>query len=501
MKRHQSIRWRVQMWQSLLLAVLIGAVSSLFYQNEKQTYLAEVDSLLYRAAPLLPPRISAPGGPSFGPPGSHGRTHGPRHGPPDKHREKGPPSKRESSQEVVLHFDDELSAVFGEGDLYYAIWPYSGEPLFSENAPANLQPLDESNGVGMNLIRELNGNREILGATPSLRGLLVGMSLERMDAHLTTVVWQIVGSAIGVWLGGVFVGWILTGIAVKPFEVMRRTARAIASGDLSARIPTKYNQGEVGELASDLNTSFTELEDSFEQQRRFTADASHELRSPISAMMMEAQVALKKERDAESYKESLSAINANLLKMKALTNNLLDLSRLDSGEMGIVCTTVDLGALAESALDVLHGLLEDNHSEVVLNSKSAICQADGDRITQVLVNIISNAVRHCPPRTRITLASGVESGFAWVRIQDNGPGIPIEQQPLIFERFYRGDTARKHGQGSTGLGLAISKLIVQAHGGHIELESSSGQGSCFTIHLPVERPANSNQHPENTQKS
>ena len=232
-----------------------------------------------------------------------------------------------------------------------------------------------------------------------------------------------------------------------------------------------------------LNETFARLEAAFDRQKQFTADASHELRTPVSLILAHAQSALMHEQSSEEYREALADIAQAAQRMKALIESLLDLARFDAGSEPMHHQPCDLAVLVQDCISLLRPLAEAKRIQLNLGLQPAHCQGDPTRLAQVITNLLNNAIQFTPDGGAIGLLTDVCSG-ARFRITDTGSGIEPDQLSHLFERFHRGDASRNRSTGGTGLGLAICKAIVEAHGGTIAVESKGDDGSAFLVTLP-----------------
>jgi len=281
------------------------------------------------------------------------------------------------------------------------------------------------------------------------------------------------------------IGWLLTGVVVKPFQLMKNAANQVASGDLEARIPDHVNQGETGELATILNDTFEQLEQSFDRQRRFTADASHELRTPISALLLQVQMATRKTRSAEEYQTLFGSCERNVKLLKRLSDELLDLSALDSGEVTLNTECHDLSEIVHEALETLAPLMDERDVKLRTHLDDVSVEVDKDRFVRVVTNLVKNAIIHSPRGAHLDVSVHQDGDRAQIVIQDNGPGIPAERLATVFQRFSRGAQSRAKCCDSTGLGLAIAQSVVQQHGGGIEITSEEGHGTKVRVSWPI----------------
>jgi heavy metal sensor kinase len=281
-------------------------------------------------------------------------------------------------------------------------------------------------------------------------------------------------------------GYGLARRALSPIEQMARRAKEITPDKLDARLPHDAIDDELGQLARVFNDTLARLEQAFEQLRRFTSDASHELRTPLAMIRSVGEVGLQKDGTRAEYRDIIGSMLEEVNRLTSLIDNLLTISRADSGHIQLHRTVVPVMALAREVVGLFEILVEEKSQRLILEGDEHT-QVEGDCIflRQALVNIIHNAVKYSPVRGTISVR--VRNGDASqvvVEIQDKGPGIPLEDQGRVFDRFYRVDKARWRESGGAGLGLSIAKWAVEAHGGSIELNSEPNLGSTFRIVLP-----------------
>jgi two-component system OmpR family sensor kinase len=340
--------------------------------------------------------------------------------------------------------------------------------------------------AGERTIRQLT--RPLLLDGQAVGVIQVGETLDALEATLEEVRdILILGSAIVLLVAGAG-GLLLGGRALAPVRRVSATARRIAvTGDYRQRLPARRAPDEVSELMATFNALIERVESTLEQQRRFLADTSHELRSPLTVMRANLGF-LWRETDPETRAECLREAEAEAARMSRLVNDLLLLSQAEADEflkrapLALDRLVMEVAEQAEAQADsrtVQIGPLE-----------AASTLGDHDRLKQLLWNLVENALRHTQAGGTIRLSVRSREGWAELAVADDGVGISPAHLPRIFERFYRVDHARSRSTGGAGLGLAIVKHIAEAHGGSVSVESTVGRGSVFTVRLPAEpRPA------------
>lgn len=290
-------------------------------------------------------------------------------------------------------------------------------------------------------------------------------------------------------------GFWLADRAMRPVADITRTARLISETDLSHRLNLKQRD-EIGQLADTFDSMLARLEAAFNRQRQFTADASHELRTPLTIVNLEVNHALAAPRKPAEYQRALRVIQAENEFMSKLVNDLLLLARMDTGQVALMRQRHDLADLSLEALERLSPLAASQQVRLEAGDlPETPVLGDRQYLIQMLTNLIENAIKYSTRAERAAVVR-IETGIsedgtqAWVRVSDNGAGIPAEHLPHIFERFYRADNVRTahSGDSSTsgsGLGLAIVQWIARIHGGDVRAESRLGEGSTFIVHLPL----------------
>jgi len=282
-------------------------------------------------------------------------------------------------------------------------------------------------------------------------------------------------------------GYYMAKRALEPIHEITNTARGVAAGDLTRRLKSKSLDKEIQVLVRVLNKMFADLEASFQAQKRFTADASHELRLPLTILKGEIEVALRHPRTEDEYQQILRQQLGTIDRIQRIVNDLLTLARADAGQLEIVQTPVDLSLLLQEVGQQHLILFDSQHVNLDMQIEEGLeIMGEASQIERTVMNLLSNAFKHAPEHSSIHLTAQARDGAAIICIRDEGPGIAGEQQQRLFDRFYRADDARcrKEGEGA-GLGLAICKRIVDAHHGEIRVDSQAGKGAAFYVRLPL----------------
>jgi two-component system, OmpR family, sensor kinase len=314
------------------------------------------------------------------------------------------------------------------------------------------------------------------------------------STHTTEEVWRGLGRSMLmliplVLLLGATAAYIIGGVAVRPITTIITELEAITDGrSLHRRLGGADAQGdELARLTSTLNAMIGRLENSFGGLRRFTADASHELKTPLTVLRASIERAMMARRGSNEQMEYLEEALNEVTRMADLVNSLLSLARADEGRFDLVRDVVLLDSMLHDIAETATILGEPNGIEVIASEYEPLTvEGDAPRLRQLLLNLVENAIKYTTVGGTVELSLASENGAAVLTVRDTGMGIAAADLPFIFERFWRADRARSRtsGRGGTGLGLAISQYIAQAHGGTLTAQSRLGRGSTFTLTLP-----------------
>ena len=379
--------------------------------------------------------------------------------------------------------------------IYAQVWDGDGA-LVARNAPLLDEPLDAASLAGTrsaySTVRldgvPLRVLTYPLVTTPE--GELVGhlqlaASLQTVEAARRLVLSVLlIGGVLAVGFAAL-IGWSTAATALRPLDAVTEAALQITrADDLSKRLPQRGPpRDEVGRLIAAFNETLERLERVFETQRRFMADVSHELRTPLTVIRGNMDLI---RRTGTADAESLETVVSEVDRMTRMVQDILLLSQAESGKLPLGREMVELDTLL---LEVFQHakLLSQGRQDVRLGQEDqARVVGDRDRLKQVLLNLVANAVAYTPPGGAVTMSLACIGGWARLTISDSGPGIPKEELPHIFERFYRVDRARRRSAGGgAGLGLSIAYWIVRMHEGRIEVASEEGRGTTFSVWLPL----------------
>lgn len=405
-----------------------------------------------------------------------------------------------------LHTLDPAIAAYFEAfrDLVVIVSP-TGDPLFLSVAAralptraiddllALLQPegtppsgtalLSAGAGQVRYLIARVPGARDQIGA------VLVAAGTDQVLFGPAALLRSMVLSLPIILIGSILVGYLLMGRVLRPLDAMVAELEAIADGrSLHRRVQVPVRADEMTRLAMSANRTFARLEDSFAALYRFTADASHELKTPLMVLRAGVERALTHPGTPPDILEGLDGTLSEINRMTELVENLLTLARADEGRAPLVVADVDLRDLVAEAAETAEMLAEPGGVRVErsIPDRPVPLEVDPNRIRQMLLNLVTNAVKYTPEGGTVALELAPQDDGVQLVVRDTGIGIAPGDLPNIFDRFWRADPARSRaGQPSgTGLGLAITRWIAEAHGGRIEVQSRPGRGTVFTVWLP-----------------
>src|SRR6266498_2998057 len=300
--------------------------------------------------------------------------------------------------------------------------------------------------------------------------------IERTNMNL--LYGALVGAVIA-WLLGILLSRTLT----RPIRELTRATHAVSEGDLSQQVPVR-SKDELGELAKAFNKMSAQLSRSVNARKQMTADIAHELRTPLSLILGHAEAV--HDGVLPPTRENFEIIREEATRLEHLVNDLRTLSLADAGELSIQTQTIEPQRLVNEVSSLYQYQTQRKNISFELDVPAGLpsMEVDPGRMTQVLTNILDNALRHTPEGGRITLAAKEVNDMVELSVEDTGPGLSLEDINRIFERFYRTDSSRQREDGGSGLGLAIARSIVQAHGGQLSAESESGSGLKVKIRLP-----------------
>ncbi len=520
----RSLRWRLQSWHAMMLLLVIAVFGALLHWEMVRAHWDRVDDELLGAARILEGSMNAvPStvleamakdvtsrtGPRRRPqfpnrPRRDPQESLPPAGPPQLERPRASPmqdwkfpkilgeAKSDWSQEeweASIELPPQLPEHLGrvEGPAYFVIWRADGSVLKESKVPPQSPLL--TNPISMAIDRDRYARqqrgafREVFIRGPFETVICVGRPAAGEVSKVSAMTWTLVLSGLSVLSVGLVGGWWFSKRAIEPIERMSRTAQRISANSLSERIELSGFDSELEGLGTSLNTMLDRLGQAFEQQRQFTADASHEFRTPLSVMLASSELALSKPRTAEEYRQHLVKCQRAATRMRELGDSMLTLARLDANPT-LETQPVDMAAVLGEAVESISPLAEERSLQIETDLQPSPLLGNRSMLRQAIDKLLSNAIKYNKPDGMVTVRCKQMDQYIEIEIQDNGIGIPEHAIPRLFDRFYRVDESRSREAGGTGLGLSIVNQIVLCHGGTISVESKVDSGSTFRIGLP-----------------
>ncbi len=530
-----SLRWRLQAWHTLILLLVIVGFGLVIQWEIIRSHMDRIDDELLGAARILEGSLRSVPRPILDSIAQDlGQRKGPRQSPPGPLRDRRPPLQKGGQPPtrdggprgenmfpprddrfrppVPIPWDNEMENLIEamtqeewearislpralpeqmgrrDGSIYFVIWREDGSVLRESAVPESRPSIPE------NIEEKFHRNRYV----SSMRGLLheiyilgphhtlvcVGRSIVDEQSRIRELTLILISTGVAILAIGMIGGWWLSRRAIMPIQKMSQIADEIQSNTLSRRVDIKGFDSEFAQLGSVLNSMFDRLQDAFQQQRRFVADASHELRTPLSVIMTSAELALSKERSSEEYKLQLETCQRSANRMHQLVESLLMLARLDGKQNSASPESLNLADLVKENLEWLGPLATERKVKIASNLQSCMVSGHHNLLNQLITNLVVNAIQYNRDQGTVRVDVRSENDFCLLVIEDDGIGIPENDIPHLFERFYRVDQARSRNTGGNGLGLAICKRIIEIHRGTIEVHSNVGEGSRFTVRFP-----------------
>jgi len=458
-----SIRWRLTLWFTLILCAIMVLSGTVFYALLQGHLVNEVDSNL---------RVYS------------ARVHGTLHSDQI-------PQPLDFS---VIHSSLPIIDEFASPGMYLQIVDGNGDVVTkSDNLGEQELPVDQSllnrgleGNVAIGTVASGSGSVRIMASPLYLNDqillLEVAESTKYLDTTMSEVRWSLLAAvSVALVLAGVS-GWVIVRRALSPVERVTRAARDIETGsDLGRRVAYSGPADEVGRLAATFDHMIEHLERVFQSQKHFVADASHDLRGPLTAIQGNLDLLKFDDLNPEERQESLKAVEAETWRMASIVSDLAVLAELESGHL----EQQEDVSLRGMLLDTREwaGLLAGNRRIVIERQDDLWVKGSAHRLERLLSNLVGNAIKYTPDGGTITLSLFQDGDWACLQVSDTGIGIAPEHLPHIFDRFYRVDEARTRGDGGSGLGLAIVKGIAEQHRGRVTAASEPGKGSRFSVWL------------------
>ena len=523
----RSLRWRLQSWHAIMLFLVISVFGALLHWEMVRSHWDRVDDELLGAARILEGSMNAVPTTVLeamakdvtsipGPRRRPSLPNKPRRDPLENLPPVGPPQLEPSrvrtlrewkfpkilgeensnwtqeEWEASIELPPQLPEHLGrlEGPAYFVVWRADGSVLKESKVPAQspFPTYPVSNAIDRDrYARQQRGPyREVFIRGPYDTTICVGRPAAGDQDKVSRMTWTIVSVGVSVLCFGLVGGWWFSKRAIEPIERMSRTAQRISGCSLSERIELSGFDTELEGLGASLNTMLDRLGSAFEQQRQFTADASHEFRTPLSVMLASSELALSKPRSAEEYREQLVKCQRAATRMRELGDSMLTLARLDANT-SLEMQPVEMMSLLEEAVESMRPLAEEKRLRVETDLRPSHLHANQSMLRQAIDNLLANAIKYNGPNGLVSVRCKQVGQWIEVEIEDNGIGIPEAAIPKLFDRFYRVDESRSREAGGTGLGLSIANQIILCHGGTIGVTSTEGVGTVFRIVLPMQQ--------------
>lgn len=316
--------------------------------------------------------------------------------------------------------------------------------------------------------------------------MTAALPLAPLTGSLRSLLGILAGVSVAVWLVVAVSGWALCRRALAPLLAMAAGAERISAATAGARIAVPETGDELALLGNSFNDLLARFQESFEKQRRFTADASHQLRTPLAVMLGQIDVVLRRDRDGEEYRRVIQILRRRVVELKHMTEMLLLLARAESDQQIIECDRVDVETVLEEIVARRTESLESRRIVLSVAAGSPFdVRVQQYLFSQVIENLLDNAERYSPAGSPVEITVARRGMRIELAVADHGPGIPADEVPHIFAPFFRGTAGRKSESPGSGLGLSVARRIVEAFGGTLELASGPGTGARFVISLPA----------------
>jgi two-component system, OmpR family, sensor kinase len=462
------IRVRLTGWYVLVLAGVVAALTAFVVTRLRSDLTSGLDRSLRQGAVQIAQGYQIEGAPEFR----------------DKALTVLPGPLRHGSGAQIL--DPSGAVALSEGDPVIEV-PLADRSRLRSLRPGHEVTFDVRVGTPSEHLRAValpvtrHGQPQVLVAVESLAA--IDRAVHRVFVLL------LLGSAGALALVALG-GWWIARKALMPVEQMTRRAEQIGIAEMrDQRIAVPRVRDELSHLAGTLNAMLDRLQQGVEARERLIADASHELRAPLSAMRSELEVSLRHDELSDEARAVLASARDEVVRMGSIIDNLLTLARVDEGRLELLVRPQDLREVVARAMRGYRHAAETAGVELVVEGEAGRVDGDGERLQQVVDNLVDNAIRHAPAGSTVLVSLWRTDTEAGVTVCDEGPGVPEDERDRIFERFARRDRARPRAAGA-GLGLAISKEIVSAHGGRIWVEDRAAGtgGSAFVVALPLRSP-------------
>ncbi len=454
------IRWQFTLWFGATLALLLFGFSLLLFGVMRHQLLAAVDTGLQEELREITNEISL--------------------------ADQSSDLLKRAKQRFLEHGDYHFQLVDPAGQVFFQSRVFDGQPALSIPAPGAAGALRIET-------RDLRGLGACRVATSVVDGpagrytIHAATSLEPFEQQISVLITVLVASGPVALVCGLAGGYTLARRALSPVEWMVEVTNRITATDLHQRVEVLNPNDELGRLAQTLNALIDRLQKAIEEMRRFTADAAHELRTPLAVLRSGIEVTLRSPRSADEYRQALEAATDEANRLTRLADQLLFLSRQAAGVMQLDREEMRLDALVKDVAEQFAARSQEAGVTLAVEPLEPFTvRGDDIRLSQVFYNVLDNAIKYTPRGGRVSVRGRAIDHRVEIQVEDSGIGIPPAHLSHVFKRFYRVEQSRNSDRGGSGLGLAIAQSAVEAHGGSISIESKPGHGTVVSISLPTE---------------
>jgi heavy metal sensor kinase len=463
--RGLPIRWQFTLWFGATLALLLFGFSLLLFGVMRHQLLQAVDTGLQEELREFTNEIALA---------------------------KTPPELLEQARRRFLeHGDYHFQLLDPAGNVFFQSHAFEGQPLISTPAPAPATSSELS--FETRKLSELGLCRMVTSVVDGPGGrytIHAATSMEPYEHQISLLITVLVASGPVALVCGLAGGYTLARRALSPVERMVDVANRITATDLHQRVEVLNPSDELGRLAQTLNALIDRLQKAIEEMRRFTADAAHELRTPLAVLKSGIEVALRSPRSAEEYRQALEAAADEANRLTRLADQLLFLSRQAAGMMQLDREEMRLDALVKDVAEQFAGRSQEAGVALTVEPLQPFTvRGDDVRLSQVFYNVLDNGIKYTPKGGRVSIRGREVDHQVEIQVEDTGIGIHPTHLAHVFKRFYRVEQSRNSDRGGSGLGLSIAQSAVEAHGGSISIESAPGRGTVVSIRLPTELTA------------
>lgn len=464
MKFLKSIVWRITIWHSIMFIFILFLFSGFLYFTFSEMVTKEVDSILTRELGLI----------------AYCLEEGDSYSKIEQHINRLRSFESVNQEEIYWLIENDRGQIIAESRNLY------GQRI---NDSDTLKKMDENT---FSWDPELNGiplramSMQLISQNKLTYRITVATN-DRIRHFAIDQLRNIIIICNFVFLGiSIVMGWVISKKSLKPIHQIISTTNTITATSLHERLPIEGPEDELYSLSKTLNHMIDRLESSFTQIQQFTSDVSHELRTSLTIIRGELDVALNRNRSEKEYKDVLYAVLEEVIYLSDMVEKFLYLSRKTSNSNLIERKTVDGMLLFQNVRNHLLSLEIKKQIELHIQIPNPfILFGDEDLLRRLFINLIENALKYTPEGGTVEIKANRTEKFIYINVIDNGIGISEEHLPFIFQRFYRADDSRSRSQGGTGLGLSLCKWIVDVHEGTIEVRSKPDEGTCISVKLPV----------------